>query len=63
MISVGRAMTKHAYERLESHAKWGEFEDIGGLAAFCVETFSKPMTSSWSKDPTPCFGREISYRI
>ncbi len=38
VISVGRAMTKHAYERLESHAKWGEFEDIGGLAAFCAET-------------------------
>ena len=38
VISVGRAMNLHAYERLESHAKWGAFEDIEGLIAFCVDT-------------------------
>ena len=41
VISVGKAMNETAYQQLESHAKWGTFENIDELAAFC-EDILKP---------------------
>ncbi len=38
VISVGKAMNAVAYERLKPEVKWGAFDDIEGLASFCVET-------------------------
>lgn len=38
VISVGGTMNSNAYEWLDSHVKWGAFEDIEGLVEFCVST-------------------------
>ena len=38
VISVGSAMNENAYEQLDSHAKWGAFENVDGLTEFCVDT-------------------------
>lgn len=61
VISVGSAMNTYAYERLDSRVKWGAFDELAGLTAFCAHVLKHndvvlvkaSNTVFWTRDFVP----------